>query len=191
MTYIATPPALDTWTAVNALAGTWWATGTPGNSVCSQGTPCTWAQVLLNFPNAAIRNDSSAGGNLLFRLGGPVTGGGQVNVDDFAITASAVTTAWDFETGVAVNPSVAQPGSMVTIRAYGFRPQSTAKSFYYIAGTSGKRVLPCSATTTAAGAIICSVPLPSGSLAGPSGTHGILILGKDRIRYTTQIFTTP
>jgi len=28
-------------------------------------------------------------------------------------------------------------------------------------------------------------------LAGPSGTHGILILGKDRIRYTTQIFTTP
>jgi len=130
VTYIATPPALDTWTAVNALAGTWWATGAPGNSVCSQGTPCTWAQVLLNFPNAAIRNDSSAGGNLLFRLGGPVTGGGQVNVDDFEITASAVTSTRDFETGVAVNPSVAQPGSMVTIRAYGFKPQSTAKSFY-------------------------------------------------------------
>jgi len=35
------------------------------------------------------------------------------------------------------------------------------------------------------------VPLPSGSLAGPPGTHGILILGKNRIRYTTEIFTTP
>lgn len=191
VTYISSPPALDTWTAVNALAGTWWSTGAPGNSVCTQGSPCTWAQVLSNFPNAAIRNDPSAGGNLLFRLGGPVTGGGQVNVDDFTITASAVTTTWDFETGVAVNPTVVQSGSLVTIRAYGFQPNSTAKSFYYINGTSGKRVLLCSATTTSTGAFICTVPLPSGSLAGPAGTHGILILGKSRIRYTTQIFTTP
>ena len=190
VTYVSSP-TLDTWTPVNALAGTWWATGAPGNSVCTQGSPCTWAQVLSNFPNAAIRNDPSAGGNLLFRLGGPVTGGGQVNVDDFPITASAVTTTWDFEPGVAVNPTVVQSGSLVTIRAYGFQPNSTAKSFYYINGTTGKRVLLCSATTTSTGAFICTVPLPSGSLAGPAGTHGIMILGKSRIKFTTQIFTTP
>lgn len=65
------------------------------------------------------------------------------------------------------------------------------QSFYYINGTSGKRVLLCSATTTSTGVFICTVPLPSGSLAGPAGTHGILILGKSRIRYTTQIFTPP
>jgi hypothetical protein len=183
VTYIPSPPALDTWTPVNALTGTWWSTGAPGNSDCTQ--------VLANFPNAAMRNDPSAGGNLLFRLGGPVAGGGQVYVDDFTITASAVTTTWDFETGVAVNPTVVQAGFLVTIRAYGFQPNSTAKMFYYINGTSGKRALLCSATTTSTGAFICTVPLPSGSLAGPAGTHGILITGKSRVRYTTQIFTTP
>lgn len=191
VTYFASPLPAGTWTAIDARAGTWWSTQAPGNALCSQTTPCTWNDVLLHFPNAAIRNDPSAGGPLLFRLGGPVTGGGRVNVDDFTITANAVTTTYDFEPGVAVNPTVAQPGSLVTIRAFGFAPQSTVKSFYYVNGTSGKRVLLCSALSGADGTFLCSVRLPTGSLAGAAGSHGVLIQGKSRIRETTQVVITP
>jgi hypothetical protein len=191
LVFIPSLPPLDTWTSLDALAGTWWATAAPGNATCSQAIPCTWAQVLAAFPNAAIRNDPSAGGNLLFRLGGPVAGGATVNVDQFTITVGVTSTTYDFEPGVSVNPSVAQPGALVTIRAYGFKPQSTVKSFYYVPGTSGKRVLLCSATSSATGAFLCSVPLPTGTLAGPPGVHGVLVLGQRRIKYTTQIVITP
>ncbi len=186
-----TPPTTDTWVAVDALAGTWWATSAPGNTICSQATPCSWAQVLSNFPDAAIRNDPSQGGNLLFRLGGPITGGARVNIDDLTVQVGTATTTYDFEPGVSVNPSVAQAGTLVTIRAYGFKPQSTVKSFYYVPGTSGKRVLLCSATSSASGAFFCSVPLPTGALAGPAGVHGVLILGQRKVRYATEIVIAP
>lgn len=184
-------PPLDTWVPIDALAGTWWATGAPGNTVCTQGSPCTWAQVLAAFPNAAIRNDPSQGGNLLFRLGGPIPGGATVNVDQFTIKIGASITTYDFEPGVSVNPSVAQPGTVVTIRAYGFKPQSTVKSFYYVPGTNGKRVLLCSALASETGAFLCSVPLPTGALAGPAGVHNVLVTGQRRIRYTTQVIVSP
>ena len=53
----------------------------------------------------------------------------------------------------------------------GLRPQGTASSVDCINGTSARRVLHCSATTTAMGAFICSVPLPSGGLPGPAPGH--------------------
>jgi hypothetical protein len=191
LVFIPPTPTLDTWASFDALAGTWWATAMPGQGVCSQGTPCTWGQVLAAFPNASIRNDSIQGGNVLFRLGGPITGGAVVNVDAFTITAGASTTTWDFEPGVSVNPSVAQAGALVTIRAYGFKPQSTVKSFYMVPGTYGKRVLLCSATSSATGAFLCTVPLLTGALAGPPGTHNVVILGQRRVNYTTQIIISP
>jgi hypothetical protein len=177
--------------AFDGLAGTWWATGMPGQATCPQSSPCTWGQVLGAFPNAAIRNDPIAGGNLLFRLGGPIAGGAVANVDEFTITVNASSTTYDFEPGVSVNPSVAQPGTLVTIRAYGFKPQSTVRSFYYVPGTSGKRVLLCSATSSETGVFLCSVPLPTGALSGPPGVHNVQVVGQRRVKYTTQIVITP
>jgi hypothetical protein len=191
VTYSATPLSINSWYSVNALAGTWWATGAPGNAHCTQATPCTMAQVLSLFPQAAIRNDAAQGGNVLFRLGGPVAGGGRVNVDAFQITTNTGSSIYDFEPGVAVNPSVAQPGTVVTITAFGFKPQSTVKSFYVTGGTTGKKVLLCSGTSGEDGTFYCSVPLPTGTLAGPAGTHNIEIQGKNRVRYGTQVFITP
>ena len=191
VSYTSTPNSINTWYTVNALTATWWATGAPGNAICNQTTPCTWAQVLANFPQAAIRNDPANGGNLLFRLGGPVAGGGRVNVDAFQISTNTGSSIYDFEPGVAVNPSVAQPGTIVTITAFGFKPQSSVKSFYVIGGTTGKKVLLCSGTSGEDGTFYCSVPLPTGTLAGPAGTHNIEIQGKNRVRYGTQILITP
>lgn len=191
VSYSATPVSIDTWYSVNPLGGTWWATGAPGNAFCTQATPCTMAQVLGHFPQAAIRNDPVGGGNLIFRLGGPVAGGGRVNVDAFLISTNTGATIYDFEPGVAVNPSVAQPGTIVTITAFGFKPQSLVKSFYVIGGTTGKKVLLCSGTSGENGTFYCSVPLPTGTLAGPAGTHNVEIQGKNRVRYGTQVFITP
>jgi len=191
LVFIPALPPLETWVTFDGLAGTWWATGAPGNVPCSQATPCTWAQVLANFPNAAIRNDPSQGGNLLLRLGGPITGGASVNVDAVAITASAVATTFDFEPGVSVNPTVAVAGTPVTVRAYGFKPNSTVKSFYYVNGTSGKRVLLCSALASATGVFVCTVPLPTGALAGSPGVHGVVIQGQPRVKLQTQFILNP
>lgn len=191
VTYTSVPVSIGTWYSVNALAATWWATGAPGNAFCTQATPCTMAQVLSHFPRAAIRNDPVGGGNLLLRLGGPVAGGGRVNVDGFQIATNTGATLYDFEPGVAVNPSVAQPGTVVTITGFGFKPQTLVKSFYVIGGTTGKKVLLCAGTSAADGTFYCSVPLPTGTLAGPAATHSVLLQGKNRVRYSAQVLITP
>jgi hypothetical protein len=49
----------------------------------------------------------------------------------------------------------------------------------------------CSATSSASGAFLCTVPLPTGALAGPPGVHTISIQGRPRVRYTTQFVLTP
>jgi len=191
---VSIPPAVapGSWVTLNPLAGTWYATGLPGSSVCPASSPCTWAQVLAAFPNAAIRNDPAAGGVLLFRLGGPIAGGAQVHVDAFTIQVGTTTTTYDFEAGAAVNPTAAQGGTMVTIRAYGFRPQSTVRSYYLGGGATGRRrVLLCAATSSETGAFVCSVPLPSGTLAGSAGVHDIVVYGPRVVRYRTQIVLTP
>jgi hypothetical protein len=70
--------------------GKWWATGSPGSSVCKQGTPCTWGQVLANWSGAEIN------GLILFKVGGPwpeFTG----NVDALKFGVEGCTTVFDFE----------------------------------------------------------------------------------------------
>jgi hypothetical protein len=79
---------------VNDIAGV--------NQPCQMATPCTWAQVLANFPNAGVRN--VAGGNrVLFKAGGPWTGGFDGNVDAFKIRTNTGGVTYDFE---GLTPSI-------------------------------------------------------------------------------------
>ncbi len=89
------------WQNWDALGvGKWYGTRTTvtvGNSSvpnpCQQNTPCTWQQVLANFPNAGMRNP----GALLFKAGGPWPPGFRGNVDAFKIGKGVNLTTFDFE----------------------------------------------------------------------------------------------
>ena len=82
------------WQSWDALAGKWWASGAPGNTVCPQSKPCTWAQVLDAFPNAGLR---AGVGYLHFKAGGGWTAFSG-NVDAFTIGIRGhETVTWDFE----------------------------------------------------------------------------------------------
>ena len=183
-------PTPDTWVSQDALAGTWWASQAPGNGVCPQSSPCTWAQVLAAFPNAAIRNDASQGGALLFRLGGPISGGAIANVDDFTITVGSTSTTYDFEPGCSENPSVGSAGSITAITAYGFTPNRTVRAFYYT-NAAPRRVKICQALSSATGKFYCAVAIPTAPLAGPSGVHIIRVKGPRRLDYRTSFVLTP
>lgn len=76
--------------------GNWWFTGAPGNTVCPISAPCTWAEILADFPNADVRPPAEMG-ELLFKAGGGWTGGFVGNVDAFSIGVNGVTTTYDFE----------------------------------------------------------------------------------------------
>jgi len=86
-----------TWIDYDTQAGPprWWSTGTPivGNTplakACSQASPCTWAQVLANYPNAAIRPLVGGFGVKLGNAGAAAT----VAVDRVVIAG----TIYDFE----------------------------------------------------------------------------------------------
>ena len=82
------------WQNWDALAGRWWASGAPGNGICPQATPCTWAQVLTAFPNAGVRNTTSSG--ILFKAG---SGGGVFdgNVDALQVGIRAFRTTYNFQ----------------------------------------------------------------------------------------------
>jgi hypothetical protein len=88
------PAGWTHWTAVaGAAGGKWWAskTSTAGsNGLCSQASPCTWAQVRANWPDASIR------GAVLFKAGGgwpSFTG----NVDAFTIGVLGASTTYNFD----------------------------------------------------------------------------------------------
>ena len=181
----------DTWTTNTPLTGRWWATRAPGQTVCPQSAPCTWAQVLTAFPNAAIRDDRIQRGALLFRLGGPISGGAITSVDNFTISVGFPSTTFDFEPGATVNPSVAPAGSLVAIQAYGFRPQKYVRVFYYTNATSNSRLKICRARSTLSGEFYCAVTLPNEPESGPAGVHTIRIKGPRRIDYSTAFILTP
>ncbi|MDX6269719.1 MAG: hypothetical protein QOD28_942 [Acidobacteriota bacterium] len=63
-------PRQNVWQRWHALAGKWWASrtnSTGSNGLCPQSAPCTWPQVLANFPNAGIHANYGIPGVLLFR----------------------------------------------------------------------------------------------------------------------------
>ena len=67
------------------------------NGVCPQSAPCTWSQVLANFPNASIHANYGLPGTLLFRAGGPWANGYDGNLDAFTIGINQNETTFDFE----------------------------------------------------------------------------------------------
>jgi hypothetical protein len=86
--------ATAAWQRWDALSGKWWASRSAASGgLCIQASPCTWAQVKTNWPDASLWPQ----GNLLFKVGGPWelwTG----NVDAFTIGVHGHgTKTFDFE----------------------------------------------------------------------------------------------
>lgn len=94
--YSGTTPSTGVWEMWDALDANarWWATGGPGNVACPQGSPCSWGDILTNYPDAGIHATLSG---VLFKAGGGWTGGFVGNVDDFTIQVNADITHFDFE----------------------------------------------------------------------------------------------
>ena len=91
------------WQRWDTLGGKWWASNTSpagSNGLCGQASPCTWSQVLTNWPNAQI-NPNPSFGAVLFKLGaGPASFTG--NVDHLTIgvddgSGNITVTNYDFE----------------------------------------------------------------------------------------------
>jgi hypothetical protein len=116
--------AWQTWDPLSQRG--WWATGAPGNGVCLQDAPCTWAEVLAAFPDAAVRDDD---GPVVFKAGsnwGEFTG----NVDGLTITIDGETTTYDFEPKVEpVDPTSIQDCQQGGWEAFGFRNQGQCIRF--------------------------------------------------------------
>lgn len=88
----------NVWQTWSPLGGRFWATRAPFNAVCPQENPCTWAQVLANYPNAGIHTNTAGGlGIVILRAGGPIAGGFDGNVDNFTIGVNSSSTTFDFE----------------------------------------------------------------------------------------------
>jgi hypothetical protein len=82
------------WQSWDGLAGNWYGDDPPGSTLCPQSVPCSWSQVLANWPSASFRT----GDNFLFRVGSTgsswpsFTG----NVDDFILGINGSTAAYQF-----------------------------------------------------------------------------------------------
>lgn len=99
------------WTSWDTLAGRWWASKTNAagsNGLCSQSSPCTWAQVRSNWPDAQIW------GRLLFKAGGAWSGF-VGNVDALTVGVSGQATTYDFE------PTIGPPTSKKQCKHGGWR----------------------------------------------------------------------
>jgi len=163
-----------TWQSWDALAGKWWASRAPGNTVCPQSSPCTIPQVLTAFPNAGVLADT---GVLLFRAGGPSPGGFDGNVDAFTVGISGNDTTYDFENPILfVTPPSGPRGSSITVTSWGFDPGETVK-VKYKTGTHPKSKPVCTATALADTSFSCAGPVPTGAIAGANGPHTIVAKG--------------
>ncbi len=91
---IGVVPAAGVWERWDPLAGRWWSSGAPGNGVCSQGNPCTTAEVLTAFPEAGVHSTLGA---LLLKAGGPWAPAFFGGVDSLRVGIDGVDTFFDFE----------------------------------------------------------------------------------------------
>jgi hypothetical protein len=87
----------DVWQTWAPMSGKWWASGAPGNAVCPQASPCTWAQVLGAFPDAGLWEGFPTRGFVHLRAGGPWSGGFTGHVDALSIGVGGDATTFDFE----------------------------------------------------------------------------------------------
>jgi len=110
--YNSFPVTPNVWQNWSALNGTWWASKTSAagsGGLCDQGHPCTWTQVLANWPSAVIDNPASPGtGNLVLKTGSSWPSGTVVNVDALTIginTGTALTEkTFDFDVSAPTAP---------------------------------------------------------------------------------------
>jgi hypothetical protein len=131
----------QTWNTLTAVGtGNWWSSGAPGNTMCPIGNPCTWSEVLADFPNAGIRNP----GGLIFKAGSGWAGF-QGNADALTIGVNNADTTYDFEqdlpataTATAVPPTATSlpptPTSVPAVGGVSIDPRS--------GGASGRGALP-------------------------------------------------
>jgi len=91
----------NTWQTWDARAGGWYASGAPGNTLCTNtpATLCTWAQLLAAWPNLGISNLTGA---IIFRAGGPIGTNFTGNVDNFILGIGANRTIYDFGPAVLI-----------------------------------------------------------------------------------------
>ena len=105
--------AQNTWYSYDTLAGKWYGSGTPivGGSAttqeCTQATPCTWNQVLADYPDAGIGTGLNSG--ILFRVGGAPGIGMTGQVDDFTIGVNSNDKTYDFDPAGAANTVIVGP----------------------------------------------------------------------------------
>lgn len=85
----------ETWDALDPNAR-WWGSNTTFASPCVQATPCSWEDVLLNFPNAAVHPTL---GGILFKGGSSGTPwiGFDGNVDNLTFGVLDANDTFDFE----------------------------------------------------------------------------------------------
>jgi enamine deaminase RidA (YjgF/YER057c/UK114 family) len=134
--YLTDTVTPNVWQSWNALNGKWWAsrTGTPGSAgLCGQGSPCTWAEVMTNWPDATIR------ATVLFKAGsGWPTFGGAVDALSIGVndgSGNITDTTFDFEPTTPVDPPVVVPPPVdppvetVPPRLADFIPVSPARVF--------------------------------------------------------------
>lgn len=84
------------WQTWDPTAGKWWGTGSAGRPIsqaCPQSSPCTWQQILTQFPNAGIH---STFGAVVFKAGSGWNAFNG-NVDAFTIGVNGNNTTYDFE----------------------------------------------------------------------------------------------
>ncbi len=84
----------QTWQTWDTMSGAgWFATGAPGNGSCPMSSPCTWAQVLANWPNAGVHDVHSG---IMLKAGSGWTGF-DGNADQLVIGVNGTNTTYDFE----------------------------------------------------------------------------------------------
>jgi hypothetical protein len=99
------------WQHWNAQDGLWWASKTTAagsDGLCPQAAPCTWNQVLANWPGSQFSE------KLLLKAGGNWPGF-TGNADALTVGVSGANTTYDFE------PSVGPPASKDSCKNDGWR----------------------------------------------------------------------
>lgn len=114
--------------AQRPLAGKWWGSGNPAtrpiSAFCPQTKPCTWAEILTQFPNAGIKANS---GFVVFKAGsGWAAFDG--NVDAFTIGVNNNNTTFDFE-GVPTSASDCANGGWRAFTNPSFASQAECEAY--------------------------------------------------------------
>ncbi len=91
----------QSWNAITSGADWWFSNGSYFASGCTIGSPCTWAQVLVDYPNVEINNKFGGFG---FKVGSGWTSF-LGNVDEFTMTVSGDTTTYNFDPNPVPEPA--------------------------------------------------------------------------------------